>query len=279
MYNRPTDLETYELRLKAHEEQNKCNAKRKKAGKQPIDSFPKQEFKVPYDINKMKNLKTFIPADEFEKVKLMKVPELLQYLFRNMLIYECNLIFDNNFALAYNYHTIKISRDNYRRIFYVASDKIPDDCYIKDKYLYFTFNLSYLRSFNKRYNTNENGKAKQYILFNFSFIYVALRCKAARKSNFILSPKAKDFLLLIISLYKFSDYPRIKHSLPKLLEVCNISLKQSKQTAIDRINRYFKYLYDYGLLGDNFRNYTFTVDDLSCGRSLNIDLLPIIKYY
>lgn len=266
MYNREIDEETFFARQQAHEEQNITNARRRKAGKPPIDSFPKQEFKLPNDLLKMRNLKTFIAADEFERVKKMKVHDLLQYLFRNMLIYECNLIFNNNFALKYNYSTVRISKKDYQRIFYSTVDKIPSEVYLQDNYLYFRFNLHNLMSFNKYYCGQE--KARQYVLFNFSFVYSALRQK--------LGPKSKDFILLVLSLYKHSDNPKIQHSLPKLLQACNFTI-HSKQKTIDRISKYFQYLQEWEILDD--LKYTFTVDDLCCGRSLNIRLKPVDIYY
>ena len=274
MYDRKhADYSTFTARAEAHDRQNKSNIKRNKQGKCSIDSFPKQEFKLPDTFKALRNLKTFIVADELEQVKAMPVQDLFHYLFRNMLAYNCNLIFNNNFDqdLKYYYDNVKVKKADYKVIFSGSRDTTPSNTYEKDGFLYFKFSFSSLKSLNKNYNNNPSGKARQYILFNFSFLFLGLRYK--------LGAGAKDFLLLIISLYKHSKHPKINHSLSALLHACNISLRQSKQTAIDRINKYFSYLNEWELLQENFLDYQFTVDDLTSPRSLNIYLNPIDCFY
>lgn len=273
MYDREKEQELYELRRQAHKLENISNAKRKKQGKAPLRSFPKTEFKLPNDLH---SLKTFIIYDELPQLKKMTSVQMLYYCFKNMLIYECNLIFNQNFVLEYNYNSVKVSRSDYRRIFNAKRDTLPKDksCYKKDDYLYFNFNLQTLKSLNsacaKARANNNTAKSRQYILFNFFILLRAFRQD--------LNHECKDFLLFILERYHWSKTPKITHRLSSVVKACNMSQKQSKQSALNRLNKYFAFLDDIGIMGDNYLQYQFTVEDLKINLPLNLQLNRIDFY-
>jgi hypothetical protein len=256
-------------RHERHKWANHVNAKRKARGEHPIDSFPKTSWTYPEN---PLNLKTFIIFDEFEMVEKMNPQELLLYLFKNMLIYECNLIFDENLRLDYFIDTIEVQVSDFKR--FLPDFKTCDipNCERVKKTLFFHFDLQELTSLNKTCQVYEQGygaKSRQYILFNFYVIRSAFK---------YLSVKCKDFLLYILKFYHYSKRPIIMHSLSRILRECNISLNKGRKKAIDRINKYFQHLYNLNLVSGELYGYKFKVEDLKCSKPINMQLDRIDSY-
>lgn len=256
-------------RHERHKWANKVNAKRKARGEHPIDSFPKTCWTFPDD---PLTLKTFIIYDEFEKVEQMNPQEFILYLFRNMLMYECNLIYDENLMLDYFVDTIEVKVSDFKT--FLPDFKTSDikNCERVKNTLYFHFDLDLLFSLNKTCQLHERGagaKSRQYILFNFYLVMSAFQH---------LSVKCKDFLLYIIKFFHYSKRPVLMHSLPRIIRECNISLNKGKQKAIDRLNKYFDHLNHLGLIDGSLKGYHFIVEDLECNKPLNMQLNRIDFY-
>lgn len=257
-------------RQNAHKAQGYVNKKRKEKGEEPIEVFPKEYWKFPQDPT---TLRTFLIYDELEKVKKLSPPDLLLYFFKNMLIYECNLIFNANLLLGYFYHEVKVSVKDFRQFlprYEIAKIK---DCKRVKNDLFFDLDLEKIISLNKDYQAkeynDENFKSRQYIVFSFWVI------KAAFDR---LSVKCKDFVLFIISMYHFGKKPKIMYSLKRILKESNITLHEGKQKAIDRLNKYLDLFYQFQILDYEFLGYNFKVEDLEYNKPLNISLMRIDPY-
>ena len=263
------DEQRRKMRHIQHKWQNRTNAIRKERGLHPIDSFPKTSWVFPDD---PLTLKTFIIYDEIKEIEQMSASDFLLYLFRNMLMYECNLIFDNNILLDYLIDTIKVKVSDFRRVIWTYKISDIKDCTREKNTLFFHFDRELLFSLNKTYQRHERGgdaKSRQYILFNFYVVISAFDH---------LSVKCKDFLVYILKYYHYGKTPIIMQSFPRLLNECNITLHEGKQKAIDRINKYFQHLDRLGLIGGSFHGYHFIVEDLKCTKPLNLRLNRIDFY-
>ena len=254
----------------AHKSQGYVNKKRKEKGEEPIEVFPKQYWKFPEDPT---TLRTFLIYDELEKVKKLSAPDLLLYFFKNMLIYECNLMFNANLLLGYYYHTVKVSVKDFRRFLPRYDISKIKDCERVKNDLFFDLDLEKIISLNKKYQAkeynDENFKSRQYIIFSYWVI------KAAFDN---LSVKCKDFMLFIISMYHFGKEPKIMYSLKRILKESNITMHEGRQKALDRLNKYFELFYRFQIIDYNFMGYNFKLEDLQYNKPLDIQLLRIDPY-
>jgi hypothetical protein len=232
-------------------------------------NIPKVLFRLPEDPTK---LKTFLIYDELEEVKKMNTTDFLLYFFRNMLIYESNLIFDHNFQLDYNFDYVDISLKDFREFFPRLKISEIKNCEKVDKEtLCFRFDVEKLKSLNKKCVIEATGdntaKSRQYIIISFDIILSAFR---------ELSPKCKDFLLYIFSLYHYKPEPVIQHNLTNMLKACNITLHEGKQKALDRVNKYLYFLWTIGIVENTSK---FKKEGLLLTHKLNFKLKRIDKYY
>lgn len=271
MYSDEIDLRS--IRASVHRQQNKANAKRKQKDLHTIDSFPKMKFKFPDE--DPTSLKSFIVYDEIEKLKQMSGYDFFMYCFRNMLIYQCNLIFDYNFSLDYNFNVVEMSVNDFRKIFpkHIKTSTLKD-CERRENSLFFEFDINYLQSLNKwytvRYTENPDAKSRQYILFTFGVLFSAYN---------ELSYNCKDFMLFILERYHYAKTPMIMHNLKNLMKLSNIGIAKSKQKALDRLNKYFRFLYSMNVLDSDYGGYTFTIEDYDSGIPINLKLKRIDHYY
>lgn len=271
MYSDDIDLRS--IRASVHRQQNKANAKRKQKDLHTIDSFPKMKFKFPDE--DPTSLKSFIVYDELEKLKQMSGYDFFMYCFRNMLIYHCNLIFDYNFSLDYNFNVVEMSVNDFRKIFpkHIKTSTLKD-CERRENSLFFEFDINYLQSLNKwytvRYTENPDAKSRQYILFTFGVLFSAYN---------ELSYNCKDFMLFILERYHYDKTPMIMHNLKNLMKISNIGIAKSKQKALDRLNKYFRFLYSMNVLGSDYGGYIFTIEDYDSGIPVNLRLKRIDHYY
>lgn len=256
-------------RQEAHQEENIYNAKRKKRGEAPINTFPKDHWKLK-DITK---LKTFIVYDEIELLKQKSPPDLMLYLFQNMLLYNCNLIFNKNLMLEYNFNKVQVKVNDFHTLVpRYPTNKIPN-CTRKKNILTFSFNMKRIQSLNKTYQAKKYNLSykdtisRQFLIFDFIF-FIDLMKK--------FSTNSKGFFLYLFEIYHHGKYPKIMHSLRNVIKNSGISMNKSHQAAIDRVNKYLEYLKEHNLIMLETYKGFFILEELN--KPVNIRLNPLIEF-